>query len=724
MLPILSTLLKSLSPAGIRLRVARRTYRFRRPATTSRGAYTQRQVWVVVARLTGVPGVYGVGECAPLPDLSADASPDYEATLRRFCAQIEASPEAFSADTLRPFPSMQFGLETALLSLRADLRRDDRFALLPSDFAAGLCAGQTINGLVWMGAFEQMCRQMEEKLEAGFRCVKLKIGAISFDDELELLRRLRRRYDASDVELRVDANGAFRPEDALVRLERLAAFSLHSIEQPIRAGQWAEMAELVRRSPLPIALDEELIGIDTARQRAALLDAIRPHYLVLKPSLHGGLAGAAEWMHLAAARGVPFWVTSALETNVGLNALAQFAEVCGRRFAGCYAARPAETLEEGERTPRPHRLPAVHGLGTGALFVENYRPLPLFVEGDSLVRFPKSERAFRREVKAFAEEFCSSASGVVRLATSGSTGSPTEIEVPKAAMRESALATARALSLQRGDAALLCLPMRYVAGKMMAVRALVCGLRLVLRAPSLHPLSTPLPTLPAFAAFTPAQVAEMLRVPDEAARLRRIRKIIIGGGAIPTALSDELRTFPGEVWSTYGMTETLSHIALRRLSGTAASDAYRPLSGVSVSLSTEGTLVVSAPKIGVASLTTNDLAEILPDGTFRVLGRRDNVVVSGGMKLQIEALEARLASLGMPFVLTAVPSTVFGEALTMLYVGTAADAESLRERCQKLLERREVPKHFFAVGALPLTETGKPARAEARRLATALAAGL
>ncbi len=295
----------------------------------------------------------GVGECAPLPDLSCDAIPRYGEVLRAVCDETEKTGE-LDYEALRPYPSMLFGLETALLSLRRGRR------LFDTPFSRGE-EGIPINGLVWMGSFEEMARRMEQKLEQGFRCIKLKIGAIDFEQELELVRRIRQRFSHREVELRVDANGAFPFGEALYKLELLSQYALHSIEQPIKAGQWANMAELCRESPLPIALDEELIGINDPEMKRQMLRIIKPAYIVLKPSLHGGMAGCREWMDMAVEEGIGWWVTSALESNIGLNAVAQL----------------CSSLMQHYGTPVPQ------GLGTGQLFTDNI-PMPLEIRGSQL----------------------------------------------------------------------------------------------------------------------------------------------------------------------------------------------------------------------------------------------------------------------------------------------------------------------------------------------------
>lgn len=326
-----------------------RRLHFKQPAGTSRGIYTTRQVWYVLAT-DEKTGQYGVGECAPLPQLSCDDLPDYEKTLSDFCLKTAQNGQ-LDYEALRPYPSMLFGLETALRHLQKRTLQ-----LWDTPFAQGK-QGIPINGLIWMGSFDEMYQRIQEKMKAGFRCIKVKIGAIDFDKELELLRFIRQHFSPEEIELRVDANGAFTPETAPQRLEQLSQFHLHSIEQPIRAGQWKEMAKLCASTPLPIALDEELIGINTTEEKIELLETIHPQYIILKPSLHGGLHGSEEWIRLAAERKIPSWVTSALESNIGLNAIAQW----------CATLNP--------------QMP--QGLGTGLLFTDNI-DFPLHIKNDCL----------------------------------------------------------------------------------------------------------------------------------------------------------------------------------------------------------------------------------------------------------------------------------------------------------------------------------------------------
>ncbi|MBQ9576538.1 MAG: o-succinylbenzoate synthase, partial [Muribaculaceae bacterium] len=296
--------------------ITTRVFHFKEPAGTSRGVYLTRTSRLVHLTCDDLPGIVGTGECAPLPKLSCDDLPDYDAVLRRHCDDVCARG-GIDVETMRDVPSMLFGLETAWRQLHGG----GSTALSDTPFARGE-EGIPINGLVWMGDFDTMASRLEQKLAQGFTCVKIKIGAIDFADEIALIRRLRDRYGSDRIELRVDANGAFSPVEAMDRLQQLAANDIHSIEQPIMAGQWQEMARLCQSSPLPIALDEELIGVNTPKRKRELLDTIQPRYIILKPSLHGGMAGCREWIALARERGIGSWIISALESNVGLNAIA------------------------------------------------------------------------------------------------------------------------------------------------------------------------------------------------------------------------------------------------------------------------------------------------------------------------------------------------------------------------------------------------------------------
>lgn len=310
---------------------------FKRPSGTSRGVLTTKETWFLQI-LEG--NKKGIGECGILRSLSIDDRPDYEGKLKWVCENINLGEEKLRTNLIE-FPSIQFGVEMAFISLNAE----NPFVLFPSEFTKGKAA-IPINGLIWMGDRDYMKEQISEKIASGFDCIKMKIGAIDFETEIDLLKYIRSEFSSEEVELRVDANGAFSPEEALEKLKRLSDFDLHSIEQPIKQGQWEDMAKLCARTPLPIALDEELIGIFDASEKEQMLEAIKPQYLIFKPSLIGGFKGTQEWIDLAKKQNINWWVTSALESNIGLNAIAQW------------------TFTQNTKMPQ--------GLGTGSLYTNNF----------------------------------------------------------------------------------------------------------------------------------------------------------------------------------------------------------------------------------------------------------------------------------------------------------------------------------------------------------------
>ena len=310
---------------------------FKNPSGTSRGVLTQKETWFIILENEGKKGI---GECGLLRTLSIDDRPDYEDQLKWVCQNIHLGEEKLW-ESLIEFPSIQFGIEMAIQSLKSE----NPFVLFPSDFTNGL-EKILINGLVWMGEEAFMKAQIEEKLAQGFTCIKLKIGAIDFEKELGLLRSIRQHFDENKIEIRVDANGAFDLDKALVKLNQLAEYKLHSIEQPIAKNHTDRMAELCKITPLPIALDEELIGVFSSEDKRAILEKIKPQYIILKPSLVGGFRGTKEWITLAESLQIKWWITSALESNIGLNAIAQWTFL--------------------QNNPMPQ------GLGTGGLYTNNF----------------------------------------------------------------------------------------------------------------------------------------------------------------------------------------------------------------------------------------------------------------------------------------------------------------------------------------------------------------
>ncbi|WP_286968583.1 o-succinylbenzoate synthase [Flavobacterium sp. UBA4854] len=309
---------------------------FKRPSGTSRGIMTEKETWFIILEENGKKGI---GECGILRGLSTDDRPDYEEKLKWACENIHLGENALW-NALLEFPSIQFGLEMAFLSLKSQ----NPYVLFPSDFTTNL-SSIAINGLVWMGESAFMKQQIEDKLADGFNCIKLKIGAIDFNKELELLQFIRSHFSPEEIEIRVDANGAFSSTEALDKLNQLDKFQLHSIEQPIKKGQVVEMAHLCKQTPFPIALDEELIGVFSLEEKEKLLQEIKPQYIILKPSFIGGFRGTKEWITLAEKYNIGWWITSALESNIGLNAIAQW------------------TFTLNSDMPQ--------GLGTGALYTNN-----------------------------------------------------------------------------------------------------------------------------------------------------------------------------------------------------------------------------------------------------------------------------------------------------------------------------------------------------------------
>ena len=319
---------------------------FKRASGTSRGILTQKETWFLTLEKDDKKGI---GECGILRGLSIDDRPDYEEKLQWVCQNIHLEKQKLY-DSLTEFPSIQFGLEMAFLSLESK----NPLELFPSDFTSNK-KSIPINGLVWMGEPSYMKEQIEQKIAEGFNCIKLKIGAIDFDKELQLLQFIRDHFDEKTIEIRVDANGGFSPAEALSKLNQLHKFDLHSIEQPIKQNQIAEMAKLCAETPFPIALDEELIGVFSLADKEQLLKQISPQYIILKPSLIGGFQGTQEWITLAEKHNIGWWITSALESNIGLNAIAQF----------------TFTLQS----------PLPQGLGTGGLYTNNFDSLLEVKEG-------------------------------------------------------------------------------------------------------------------------------------------------------------------------------------------------------------------------------------------------------------------------------------------------------------------------------------------------------
>ncbi len=335
---------------------------FKRTAKTSRAEYDRRIVWFLFLTRNGKTGI---GECAPLPGLSRETTDEAESLLKQICR----NPEYFieNPELTGNVSSVHFALETAVL----DLQNGGRQILFPSLFTEGK-AGIPINGLIWMANPEYMNRQIRAKIDAGFRCIKLKIGSLDFEEEFDIISNLRREFGSEEIIIRLDANGAFGKDEVLEKLHRLASLDIHSVEQPVAAGNWQEMSEICKESPIPVALDEELIGINSIHEKRELLETVKPRFLILKPSLHGGFSGCSEWIELAGQYSAGWWVTSYLESNIGLNAIAQW------------------TYHK--------KAKGYQGLGTGGLFTNNIDS-PLEIRSEEL--WMNSEKVFNFPVSFF-----------------------------------------------------------------------------------------------------------------------------------------------------------------------------------------------------------------------------------------------------------------------------------------------------------------------------------
>ena len=335
------------SVMALKASFTKRVFHFSFSARTSRGRMTHRTSWFIKIRDEKDSTVFGIGECAPLPGLSVDDKPEYEAVLATVVDKIgmlEISSGTVLKDALniipQGFPSIVFGVETALL----DLQQGGRRIIFNNTFIQSTPI--PINGLVWMGDLDVMLQQASIKIEEGFHCIKIKVGGLNFEKECDIIHYIRKKYFRENITLRLDANGAFKVEEALYKLYDLSKYNIHSIEQPIKPGR-PEMEELCRKSPIPIALDEELIGVESANDKRKLLERLKPQFIILKPTLHGGIHGTQEWITLAESLGIGWWITSALESNIGLNAICQFT------------------------ANYPITLP--QGLGTGKIYDDNFQ---------------------------------------------------------------------------------------------------------------------------------------------------------------------------------------------------------------------------------------------------------------------------------------------------------------------------------------------------------------
>jgi o-succinylbenzoate synthase len=628
----------------------KRTLNFKQPAGTSLGVMKTRDLWYITITENGKTGI---GECAPLPGLSLDNIDQIESKLGEVCKDPNSHIKDLSI--LKGFPSIRFGLEMAELDLRNG----------GSQNYFGSFESIKINGLIWMGDPDFMMSQLKQKLEESWKCIKIKIGALDFEKELEILQSIRSQFGKDNLELRVDANGAFTVSDINKKLNRLAEFDLHSIEQPIQTGQWDLLTELCQYSPIPIALDEELIPLVNEEDRIRMLDRVKPQYLVLKPSLLGGFSESDKWIELAKERNICWWITSALESNIGLNAIAQWTakmKPCG-----------------------------FQGLGTGQLFTNNI-PSPLKVKSGIL---SKSNSQIWDDVNQFISDWYSPKDEMM-LQTSGSTGKPKSISVKKGWMKNSAQLTGKTFGLKEGDTALLCMPMKYVAGKMMVVRALKLGLDLKV----VEPFSKPLKNIDEpidFAAMVPMQLEKSLD------QIEKMKTLLVGGGKVNPKLVEKIQGISTQVNETYGMTETLTHVAIKPLNGPNKSDVFQALDGIQFEMDDRSCLVIFAPMMNPNPVVTNDLVELVDETSFRWLGRIDNVINSGGIKIIPELVEAKLTEVvsSRRYFIAGLPDESLGEKVVLVIEGDEIEISL------DVLEKYERPKEIYFISKFVEIESGK-----------------
>lgn len=647
-------------------RYKKHTLQFIKPAGTSRGVYHSKNSWFVYISKNGITGV---GECSLLKGLSIDDKDDFEKTLHDVIQKINKGIFDFN-DPLLDYPAIKFGIETAML----DLQNGGCGIIFPSDFTRRKTKIVT-NGLIWMGNSEYMQQQIADKLKQGFSCIKLKIGSLDWNTEKEIIKTLRRKFSAKTLCIRVDANGAYTYPQALKVLTDLEKLKVHSIEQPIEAGKWEQMAHLCSQTPVPIALDEELIGINQAEKKQKMLQCIKPQYIILKPGLLGGFTAADEWIYYAKKLNTGWWATSALEANIGLNAIAQWAA--------------------SKQNPLPQ------GLGTGSLFSNNIESL-IKLDGEKLSFIGLNQNDYRQKTKKFIQQWNNNADVIIQK-TSGSTGSAKSVKIKKQWMIASAKKTIKYFDLQKGNTALLCLPIDYIAGKMMVVRAMVGNLHLL----NIDPKGTP--DIPDdtihLAAMVPLQVQNLI---DSGYSFKNIKTLIIGGAAINYKLQQAIKNLPCAVYATYGMTETCSHIALQRLNGSNPDNEFQLLDGFSIKSNHKGCLIIEAPGIMQKPIVTTDLVEILSDKKFKWLGRTDNVINSGGIKIIPEDIENNLSAiLHTQCIVVGLPHNILGQQAVLVIEKNKQNNKINIKQFEGIIEKHKTPKAVYYIDAFPRNQSMK-----------------
>ena len=671
---------------------------FSKPAQTSRDVLYHKPSFLIT--ICDKHGRKGVGECSLIPGLSIES----EEEVVSFLETLQAKSGINVREIPHTLPSVRFAVETALRSLKRGGE-------------AQWSGGITINGLVWMDSAKGMLEQVDILVNKGFKTIKLKVGTLPFNEELDMLREIRRKCPAEEFTIRIDANGAFGRDsgDGMTAIEKLVALSnadlnIHSIEQPIPAGQYDKMATLCAASPIPIALDEELIGVNSHAERRALLEKTKPKYLILKPSLIGGLDESEKWISLANELGIGWWVTSALESNVGLSAIAEW-------VAGLLETHP--TLQG-----------LAQGLGTGGLFTNNtastmyiedgklyaqqQKPGSIVLQGQT---FPLSSagatdfEAYKGRprwtdgiARTLVDWFQNPASPL-EFKTSGSSGTPKDISHTRESVIASAKDSLTFFGLNPGTRAVLALPIDFVAGRLMLVRAIVGRWNLEIIEPSSRPACT---NELDFIALTPLQCASLL--PD----FPVVSKVLLGGGVVREGLKNKLPQGI-EFWEGFGMTETITHIAARRVISGESNPPFAALPGVNFRTGPDGTLVIHAPNRGVFELVTDDLVERIDGQNFRWLGRKSSVINSGGMKVIPEVVEREIRGIMRPldcaYLIRGIADDGLGERVVLRLDSEKLNQEDEEELLRKIASLKTLPSYHnprgIEYGAIKTSIVGK-----------------
>ena len=628
------------------------TLKFIKPVRTSRDILDNKPSFFITIR--DKYGRKGVGECSLIPGLSLETEQDVISALEKL-----KNNRGFNLSEIpKSLPSVRFALETAIINLK-------------KEGEAKWLGGIPINGLVWMDSVEGMLKQVDILVSKGFKTIKLKVGTLPFDEEIEMLREIRKKCPAKEFTLRIDANGAFGKDSgdgitASEKLEALAAadLNIHSIEQPIPAGHHEHMAVLCASSPIPIALDEELIGVSTQNERRELLEKIKPQYLILKPSLIGGLKESEKWIELANEFGIGWWVTSALESNVGLSAIAEWVAITtdndpnlqglaqGLGTGGLYSNNTASSMyiEDGKLFSHAEKL--------GSITLEG-QTFPLSHSGASEFEALKERPSWTDGIAVALMNWFTKPSSPLSFHTSGSSGTPMEISHSREAVISSAKDTINFFALSPGAKVVLALPIESVAGRLMLVRAIVGGLNLEIIKPSTQlSFSSPVD----FIALTTHQCASLL--PE----FPQCSKVLLGGGVVTEGLRCQL-PMEIEFWEGFGMTETITHIAARRVRSEGEPTPFSALPGVTFRTRNDGVLVIDAPNREVHDLETDDLVEIIDSQHFKWIGRESSIINSGGIKVIPEMVEREILELMSPlqceYIVRGVADDALGEKVVL-----------------------------------------------------------